>query len=105
MLLKFTKHNGGSLYIRAEDLRSITDMPAWEHPQGLKEEARTFVSWVEGDTRLEQAITGTADENFERLRADELRMVEEHEQRRVQAMRNAPMPLPLPAVPRGKPRG
>lgn len=74
MLISFTKRHGGRLYIRAEDLRSIQDTPdgclvAWDQPGHASE-----------------YVTGTADEVFNQLAAEERRRADEYQQQRASQM-------------------
>lgn len=87
MFSTFKKDEDQSLIIRTEDLKRIEDTV-----DGCK------VSWVEGTDILRCRVTGTAAENYARLQAEELRLIEAAAERQ----RRYDGGYPLMPVPRGR---
>lgn len=98
MLIKFTKPNGGSLYL-------MTGEPNGRPGDGLKRlvdgpsPGESLVIWIENGERLEAAVAGTADENFARLRDEELKAALDYEKAQGRARQG------LPSVPVQRGRG
>jgi hypothetical protein len=89
MFSRFTRHNGEhTVFIRSEHLISMSDT----------DEGGCLLSWNGGETTAHLTIDGTATENMERLKAEELAAIDEanrHHQR-------AEAGLPIVPVRRGR---
>lgn len=124
MFIKFQAVRGGSVYIRAEDWRSMVDEPPSprspyeDQPIPVSYEevtrklpdnpvvfddppARCRVSYVpQGTTDLITVLVlGTADENYDRIRNDEMKVALEYEKMRQRESRG------LPSIPVQRGRG
>lgn len=87
MFSTFTKEGDRTLIIRTESLVRLEDTDT-----GCK------VAWVENGEILRCHIDGTAQENYERLKVEELKLMEMAAERQ----RRYDQGLPLLPVPRGK---
>lgn len=114
MLVKFTKTIGGSLYIMTAEqngkpgdgIKRLEDMALPPRESGQKPTMACTVVWVENGEERSAAVTGTADENFERLANEERQRAAEYEAVKAQqALTKMPMPQMIdPRVERGRPR-
>lgn len=87
MFSTFTKSDGGSFIIRTENLQRIYDIA-----DGCK------IVWLENGITGETRVTGTAAENYARLQAEELRLIDAAAERQ----RRYDGGLPLSPVARGR---
>jgi len=93
MLTTFTTEHG-ALVIRSEDLRRLEDTV---HLDGSS--AGCTLGWIEGEAMKYAAILGTAQENRDRLVAEELHAIAEYEAMQRRQQEGRPM---LPVVRGGK---
>jgi hypothetical protein len=77
----------GTRFIRTEYVISIADV-----------DGRCHVIWLVGDDVATQLVHGTAQENFDRLKAEELELIAAAAERQGRADRG----LPLLPIPRGR---
>lgn len=90
MFCTFTTRGGRSLIIRTEDIRQLSD----------QEDGGCSVTWLVGNDARFATVQGTAHENLDRLRAEELAAIERAQ--RLQQRQSNGMPT-LPVI-RGKAR-
>lgn len=93
-----TEH--GTLIVRTESLRTIEDrLRLFAYPSDQDNTPHCFVDWLfeDGEIRTREVL-GTAAENYARLQAEELRLIEAAAERQ----RRYDGGLPLMPVPRGR---
>lgn len=94
MLTTFTTEHG-LLVIRSEDLRRLCDI----HTPDTPDDRRCLVHWLEHDRMQSDVILGTAEENRDRIVAEETRAIAVYEDMRRRADTGSPA---LPVVRGGK---
>ena len=97
MLVPFTKKDGGTVFIRAEDIRSIEDAQRPDPATGVLEPSGCVLCWLRHDEVVQTRLQGRAQEVFDGLATEEQRRAEDHYRR--QAIAQAGLP-----VARGRPR-
>ena len=97
MFSTFTTDNG-KLIIRTEQVQGLADIATRVY--GTDAPPRCVVSWLVGNEVHSVDVLGTAQENFDRLKREELEMVAEAQ--KYQQRQEAGLPV-LP-IPRGRAR-
>lgn len=87
MFSRFFTQAGATLFVKTEHIISIRDG-----------DDGCAVVWQVGDSVTSQWVAGTAQENFDRLKAEELDLISAVHERQARVDRG----LPLLPVPRGK---
>lgn len=90
MFSRFTTPDGEALYVRTVDVRRLEDLP----------DRCCLVCWNEDGDAQSRVVAGTAQENFERLKQEELAMLMEAQKYEQRQQNN----LPILPVPRGRVR-
>lgn len=79
----------GVRFVKTEHIISIAD---------IGDEGQCTITWLVGDEMQMQRVAGTAQENFDRLKAEELELISAAAERQARVDRN----LPLLPVQRGR---
>lgn len=97
MFIKFTKPDGKARYIRAEDWRDMDDTTS---PPTDPDRDRCLIGYIpERSTEMLYFVAlGSADQNYERIRNDEMKAAIEYER----AQRRQSQGLPSVPVQRGR---
>lgn len=90
MLCTFTTEHG-SLVIRSDDIRAISDGPS-----------NTIVRWESCGSEHVAEIIGTAAENRDRIQQEELDLIGQVESHRYEMQRRLQAGYPVPPVQRGR---
>lgn len=85
----------GTLFIRTEDLRFIRDA----------DDGMATVEWDSFGSQRAAKVQGTADENLQRLRADEYAAMAENQEQQQRMQQRAQQGLPVNPIGRGRIRG